>query len=113
MRLETATRLHRRGMLKTSHMTPLGAISKVFGISPEDIKGQCRQREIVRARHLAAWMLWHSGDSQIAVGKMLGGRDHSTVAHAVQMADVLMKTDKGYRAMVKRVFLLTGFKVRL
>lgn len=91
----------------------LKGVADEFGVTVEDLQGRSKLRRISRARHLAAWMLWHAGDTLLTVGKLLGDRHYSTVIYGVQMADVLMKTDKAYRLKTKTIFEITGFKVRV
>lgn len=62
----------------------IDAIARCFDMSGADMTGKGRFRHIVRARNCAAYVLHKRGNSFPRIGKFLGGRDHSTVIHAVR-----------------------------
>ncbi len=81
--------------------TILIAITSYFGISMEDLTGSCRKHEIVLPRQLAMYLLCeHTNLSLSQTGKMLGGRDHSTVLHGRDKIRDLMETDATVRRLV-------------
>lgn len=52
------------------------------GLTVDDLTGESLLRHIARARQDAMWRLWRVGKwSFPAIGKMLGGRDHTTIIH--------------------------------
>jgi chromosomal replication initiator protein len=54
-----------------------------YDLTPEDIEGKSRKKEIARARHIAVYLARELTDSSFPVlGKEFGGRDHSTVMHS-------------------------------
>lgn len=59
-----------------------------FNVSKKDIIGKSRSRLIVYPRHLSMYLL-HSDRNLFLtlteVGKMFGGRDHSTVINAIRV----------------------------
>lgn len=56
------------------------------GFSPEDVKGHCRSRTLVKLRHrLMAQAYRECKDMSLSmIGKAFGGRDHTTVMWAVR-----------------------------
>jgi len=55
-----------------------------FGVSLEEAKGRSRRREIVLCRHFCMAILYETTEmGLISVGKYFGGRDHTTVIHAL------------------------------
>lgn len=65
-----------------NHILTLCAVA--FGVSVEDIKGKCRKKEIVKARHAAAFLIkQHTRLTLELIGEQLGGRDHTSILHAV------------------------------
>lgn len=65
-----------------------------FNLRPEDIKGRSRKGYVVSARMVAIRLLrevkWSNGQSRFSypqIGSMVGGRDHSTVIHAITVFD--------------------------
>lgn len=61
-------------------------VAEAFGFTPADLIGPARRAEIVRARYAAIYAVRqakpHFSLSQI--GSAFGGRDHSTIFHALQ-----------------------------
>ena len=63
----------------------LEATSKMFGIPVEEIIGKKRQRPLVAARQVAMYVIRDLTDlSYPAIAREFGGRDHTTVIHAVE-----------------------------
>jgi chromosomal replication initiator protein len=65
------------------------------GVKPEDIMGEKRHPRIAQARQMAMFLcrtLLHS--SYPAIGRVFGGRDHSTVIHSIKKIQFLWDTDK-------------------
>lgn len=59
-------------------------VSLRFEISERTLRGKCRSQPIVHARSIAMWLAYrHARMSYPAIGHYFGGRDHSTVMHAV------------------------------
>jgi len=66
----------------------ISRVASHFGVSPATLCGTSRHRITTRARHCAAWLLRsHCGFSVAEVGRLLGGRDHSTIRQALQKMD--------------------------
>lgn len=69
----------------------VGILSEVAKTSIVEIKGKCRERPIVHIRHIACWLLHKhcttaDGNSigYPRIGRFMGGRDHTTILHAVR-----------------------------
>jgi chromosomal replication initiator protein len=61
------------------------SVASSFQMTPEDLTGRKRDRETALARQVAMFLLHQETDSSLAqIGEALGGRDHSTVTHALQ-----------------------------
>lgn len=64
------------------------AVADRYGLRPADIAGQRRLREMAHARQVALLLGRRlTGHSLAALGGMVGGRDHSTVLHAIRTAE--------------------------
>ncbi|MEO0557327.1 MAG: chromosomal replication initiator protein DnaA [Bacteroidota bacterium] len=72
---------------------------------PEDlVRARTRKREVVQARQVAMFFSKElTKHSLKTIGLHFGGRDHSTVIHAVQSVKDQRDTDPEYRAMVEAV----------
>ncbi len=70
----------------------LDATSATFGFSVEDICGTNRRRPLVTARQVGMYVCRELTDfSYPAIAREFGGRDHTTVIHAVEKISGLMK----------------------
>ncbi|WP_194776528.1 chromosomal replication initiator protein DnaA [Pararhodonellum marinum] len=76
-------------------------VSDYYGIKLEDLKAKTRKKEIVTARQVAMYFAKEfTNHSLKSIGYHFGGRDHSTVIHAVQTVNDLMETDTNFRNAV-------------
>jgi chromosomal replication initiator protein len=70
----------------------LQATSDTFGFSVDELCGPNRRRPLVTARQVSMYVFRELTDfSYPAIGREFGGRDHSTVMHAVDKVAGLMK----------------------
>jgi chromosomal replication initiator protein len=70
----------------------LDATADAFGFSVEDLCGPSRRRPLVNARQIGMFVFRELTDfSYPAIAREFGGRDHTTVIHAVDKIAALMK----------------------
>lgn len=55
-----------------------------YALSRSEIESACRKRQHVRARRWIAGELRADGWSYDSIGRLLGGRDHSTIIHLMK-----------------------------
>ncbi len=73
----------------------LKEISEILGFSVDAMRGKSRQRPLVTARQTAMYVFRELTDlSYPAIARLFGGRDHTTVIHAVDKIQRLMKERK-------------------
>jgi chromosomal replication initiator protein len=80
-----------------------------FSYKPADIAGASRKAPLVRARHLAAYLLkteLHLPYERI--GEVLGGRDHTTIMHGIEKVERELTTDAALGKMVADIKQLLG-----
>ncbi len=66
-----------------------------FSLQKEDLLGNKRLQNVVKARQIALYLCKElMGLSSPALGKIFGGRDHSTVIHSIKKIKQLLETDK-------------------
>jgi chromosomal replication initiator protein len=64
----------------------------MFGFPVEEIQGKSRRRPLVTARQISMYVFRELTDlSYPAIAREFGGRDHTTVIHAVEKIGGLMK----------------------
>lgn len=86
-------------------------VSEYFDIKTEDLKAKTRKKEIVTARQVAMYFSKEfTNHSLKSIGYHFGGRDHSTVIHAIQTVNDLIDTDTVFRNSVND--LKKKFKMR-
>lgn len=74
--------------------------SELFSIHPRDILGPSRFKFLLPARYALCTALHLQGLSYIRIGKLMGGRDHSTIINAVDQAKYKMERDPDYTAKI-------------
>lgn len=79
-------------------------LAACYNMSVEDLTGQCRRRAIARPRQLAMYLARKiAGRSFPDIGARFGGRDHTTVMHAVRKVEELMLAEPAYAREVQDV----------
>ena len=70
----------------------LDATAAMFGFSVDEIRSKSRRRPLVTARQISMYVFRELTDlSYPAIAREFGGRDHTTVIHAVDKVTTLMK----------------------
>ena len=71
------------------------AVERYFGVSHEDMISTKRNREITTPRHIAIYLSrFLTEESLENIGRMFGGRDHTTVMHSVSKIERGQKEDR-------------------
>jgi len=74
------------------------ATARFYELKPRQITGKKRQRKIVRGRHMTMFLLREDLKMNLEdVGNVLGGRDHTTIMHAVEKIEEACKRDEKLR----------------
>ncbi len=73
----------------------IGSTAAAFGLSPKELVGTSRRQPLVRARQTAMYLCRELTDLSLPkIGAAFGGRDHTTVMHALDRVKELMLEDK-------------------
>ncbi len=87
-------------------------IADYFKVSLEQMKSKVKKREIVIPRQVAMYFCKRYTQLTLAlIGENFGGRDHSTVIHALESVEDMMKTDANFKNSVDD--LTKKFKSRM
>jgi chromosomal replication initiator protein len=87
----------------------LDATARAFEISPQTLLARDRRPEVARARHVAMYMARVlTTHSLPEIGRMLGGRNHTTVLHAVNRISAEIETDPVVYNTVNRLHAELG-----
>ena len=77
---------------------------RFFSISMSDLKGSKRSQNIVFPRQIAMYLCRELTDSsQPRIGEKFGGRDHTTVIHAINKISKLIKEEREVFTMVQQI----------
>jgi len=79
-------------------------VSDFFKVDLDDLKAKTRKREIVIARQVAMYFSKdYTNHSLKSIGYHFGGRDHSTVIHAVQSVNDMIDTNAKFRYSIEEL----------
>ena len=78
-------------------------VCEYFGVDQHRLHEKTKKREIVQVRQLAMYLCRELDYTHKAIGLQFGGRDHSTVVHAIKSVNNLIETDNNYRNRVADV----------
>ena len=80
------------------------SVAKRFRQKASDLRSSSRKQQIVRARSLAMFLARKlTSNSLHQIGDHFGGRDHSTVLHAIRKTESLLESDADLRTAVHDV----------
>lgn len=98
-----------RGAARSEELgQPIAAIRRLvclrYGLTRAEIEGQRRLVRLARPRHVAFWLaLRVTGASASMVGRVFGGRDHTTVLHGARRVDERRRRDGPLREWTDRI----------
>lgn len=79
-------------------------VSEYFKVDLESLKSKIKKREIVIPRQVAMYFCKRYTQLTLAlIGENFGGRDHSTVIHALESVEDMMKTDSNFKSSVEEL----------
>lgn len=79
-------------------------IKKHYGVEYSALQSKARNKELALTRHIAMFLLKKLTDKSLRdIGDYLGGRDHSTVMHAVHKVEELMSMDQDLQHKIKQI----------
>ena len=82
----------------------IDAVASFFRVKTEELKGPRRDRQTARARQVAMYLLREdNGLGLTAIGRLLGGRDHSTVMHGCDRIANEINVDANLRRNILRI----------
>ncbi len=80
------------------------AVARTLGVKSSEMRSGSRRQHIVRARSLAMWLSRKLTDSSLSnIGDAFGGRDHSTVLHAIRKMESTFDEDADLRRAADQI----------
>ena len=85
-------------------------VAQHFGINEDLLRDKTRRHEIVIPRHIAMYLVKELTNYSLkTTGLHFGGRDHTTVLHAINTVNLLMQQDEHMRETVKALRQKVGY----
>lgn len=92
----------------------ISTISEYGNVNMDMLAGVWRKREVCELRHIAMELIRkNTGLSLVNIGVKFGGRDHSSILHAVTKVGDLFDTDKQFREKYLQIQYLLSSKLNL
>lgn len=93
---------------KTKEITPdtiKKEVAKYFGVKVSDMESEKRAKNIAFPRQVAIYLIReHTNYSLPQMGKLFGGRDHTTIRHSYEKIAEQIKTDRELQDTVEMIF---------
>ena len=81
----------------------LTAVSRAFGVPPEDIKSKKKTANITNARHVAIYVIKKLTDLTLKEIGAVFNKDHSTVSYSLDLVERNIRTVNNYDAQIKQI----------
>ncbi|MCX8092642.1 MAG: chromosomal replication initiator protein DnaA [Candidatus Goldbacteria bacterium] len=79
-------------------------VSEYFGIKIQDLTSRKRPDNISKARQIAMYIARQLTDySLVQIGQYFGGKDHTTVMHAINKIEKIMNTDEKFKKTIEEL----------
>jgi chromosomal replication initiator protein len=76
-------------------------VAEAWGVSAEGLQSKKRTKDLTVPRQVAMYLIKELfGTSLVEIGRLFGGRDHSTVIHSIAKVEEDMSTDPTFRERV-------------
>jgi chromosomal replication initiator protein len=94
--LGTNTKISKEGILQK--------VGGEFGFSDDELRGKKRTQKLALSRQVAMYLIRNLLSLSLAeIGEFFGGKDHSTVIHAIEKVDNLKKSDLELSQKIERI----------
>ncbi|MBO4658520.1 MAG: chromosomal replication initiator protein DnaA [Prevotella sp.] len=89
----------------------LEKVCEHYHVAPEDVSGKSRKRDFVVARQVSMYLAQkHTKMPAARIGKLIAGRDHSTVLHSCEKVEERMKVDRQFQDEI--ISIENSFKLK-
>lgn len=79
----------------------IAAALRAFGLARHEFIAARRERELVRRRQACMWVMYHHTKLSLpSIGRLLGGKDHTTVMHGIHKVEAEPDMYEGYVARI-------------
>ena len=82
----------------------LNVVADYYNLSVAQLKGNSRQSQLAMARHISMYLIRTMLDIPFKqIGKIFGGKDHSTVMSAVEKCEKMLKTSPQFATAINQL----------
>jgi chromosomal replication initiator protein len=82
----------------------LRRVSEVFGVKQADLRSKTRTKAVAFPRQVAMYVARQlTSDSYADIGRGFGGKDHTTVLHAVHKIEALLQDDPKFQKTLEHI----------
>lgn len=96
-----------RESLKLTTNDIINKVCEIYGISPSLALGKLRWKKLVECRHIIIHILRNDrylNMSYKTIGNVVGGRDHTTVIHALKSVENYISVEPEYKQKVIDIY---------
>ena len=80
----------------------INVVADHFNITPQDIRGSKRSRNIAYPRQITMYLCRHMTQSSLqAIGELMGNKDHSTVIHGIDKIEKDLENDDNLKNTIE------------
>jgi len=85
-------------------------VAEVFKVKPVDLRAKTRTKAVAFPRQVAMYLARQlTSDSYADIGRGFGGKDHTTVLHAVQKIEALLQEDPKFQKTIEHIITTIRF----
>ncbi len=82
----------------------IGGVCEYFGITKDELTGKSHKHELVKARQVAMYFLYHLSKMSInQIGRCMGDRNHATVSYGIERVAQAVQNNKEVAEEVKTI----------
>ena len=93
---------------KTKEITPdtiKKTVAKYFGVKVSDMESEKRAKNVAFPRQIAIYLIReHTNYSLPQMGKLFGGRDHTTIRHSYEKIVEELKSDRDLQDTIETIY---------
>lgn len=82
----------------------ISAVCRYFGVLEDEIISTKRKKELIIPRQVAIYLIREQTNKSLSeIGKIMGGKDHTTILHAEKRIDELLKIDANLKSSIEQI----------
>jgi chromosomal replication initiator protein len=92
----------RNTMVDTAEI--ISAVCRHFSVSKDEITSNKRKKELIIPRQVAIYLIREQTNKSLSeIGKIMGGKDHTTILHSEKRINKLLKIDANLKSSIEQI----------